>query len=125
MPKVLLIEDDNFLSRMYSRVFSYKGYEVETAENAKVGLAKAKSFKPDIIFLDVMLPDENGLELLKKLKKTEVTKNMAVVLLTNLGIQKELDRALESGASRYIIKNDRDPSEILLIAQEVLAENSH
>jgi PleD family two-component response regulator len=125
MYKVLLIEDDEILLRMYRRLLLYKGgYEVEIAENAKTGFAKAKNFKPDIIFLDVIMPDMNGLELLKKLKKTQETKNVPVILLTNLGVQKELDKAIKDGAARYIIKNDSEPNEILLVAKEVLVENS-
>lgn len=124
MAKVLLIEDDEILSRMYKKLLTYNGHDVETAHDAKTGLDKAESFSPDIIFLDVILPDMNGLEVLEKLQKSKKTKDMAIILLTNLGLKEELEKALKNGASRYIIKNENDSGEILTVMREVLTEKN-
>jgi two-component system, OmpR family, alkaline phosphatase synthesis response regulator PhoP len=118
--KVLLIEDDEMVLRMYKKLFTYKGYSLEVARNGELGIKIAKKFKPDLILLDVMLPKMNGLEVLEKLKKDSKLKKIKVVLLTNLGMQDELDKAVENGAVRYIIKNDHVPNEVFKIAEEVI-----
>jgi DNA-binding response OmpR family regulator len=85
---------------MYKRVLSYNRFKVETAGNAEFGFIKAKSFKHNIILLNVIMPKMNGLQLLK-IKKSKQTQDIAVILLTNLGLQEEQDKALNNGVSRY------------------------
>lgn len=120
--RVLLIEDNEFLSRMYKKLLAYSGYQVGVAQNAKIGLEEAINFHPNIIFLDVMLPDMNGLEVLKILKKNRETSNIPTILLTNLGLHEELEKALKIGALKYMIKNEFDPHEIVKVVQEVIDE---
>jgi len=121
MKKILLIEDDEIMSRMYKKLFSYKGYSIETAGDGQEGLAKAQKTKPDIILLDVMMPKLNGLQVLDRLKKDPKTRDIQVVLLSNLSIQDELDKALDKGIIKYIIKRNHEPDEIFKIVEEIIA----
>ena len=108
MPKLLLIEDDSLMIRMYQRKFEYVGFELQTALNGEDGLVKVKEFMPDLVLLDIMMPKMNGLEVLKALKADpeEEIRNIPVVLLTNLGgSQDDVDKGLELGAVAYLVKS--------------------
>ena len=120
MSKILLVEDDGLMSRMYSRIFTYEGYEVEIAADGEAGFVKAKEFQPDLVLLDVMMPRMNGLELIKKLKGDERTRDIMLVLLTNLGIQEKLDEAMQMGATGCIIKSNHPPEEVVKMVGEFL-----
>ena len=98
MRQILIIDDDQMLTRMYKRLFSYKNYKVKVIEEGHLAIQEAKKFKPDLILLDVMLPKMNGIEVLSKLKANTITKHIPVILLTNLGIQEKLDSAITKGA---------------------------
>jgi DNA-binding response OmpR family regulator len=69
--KIAIVEDDQAISQMYRFKFEAEGYTVETAENGKLGLELAEKMKPDIILLDLMMPEMNGDEMLAALRKTE------------------------------------------------------
>jgi CheY-like chemotaxis protein len=107
---------------MYGRLFSYEGYDVEIAADGEAGFVKAKEFQPDLILLDVMMPRMNGLELMQKLKEDDRTRDIIVVLLTNLGIQEKLDQAMQLGAAAIITKSDHQPEEIIKIVTNLLSK---
>jgi CheY-like chemotaxis protein len=124
VPKILLVEDDGLMSRMYGRLFGFAGYDTEIAVDGEDGLAKANEFKPDIILLDVMMPKMNGLELIKKLKEDPQTHDIMVVLLTNLGIQEKLDEAMAIGAAACITKSNHQPEEIVQMIADLLSKKN-
>lgn len=111
--KVLLIEDDKMIVEMYSLKFGQESYNVVTAENGKLGLESAKKEKPDIILLDIILPQMDGFTVLKELKSNDSTKNIPVVLLTNLGQDGDVRKGLELGAIDYLIKANYTPSQVV------------
>jgi CheY-like chemotaxis protein len=119
--KILIIEDDTLLSRMYQIVFTASNYEVEVAVNGEEGLAKARAGKPNLILLDIMMPKLNGLEVLKLLKSDPNTKAIPVVVLTNLAGSNDVQAALELGAVRYIVKSESKPKQVDEIVQGILA----
>ena len=112
MAKVLVIEDDELVSRMYNKALLAFGHEVEMARNGIEGLEKAKSFGPDIVLCDVMMPEMNGLEVLRTLKKDKQLKNIPVVMLTNLSGTYDAKMAKEGGACDYLVKSEYRPMEI-------------
>lgn len=124
MNKILLIEDDEFMVRMYQRVFSLEGYDVQIAVDGLEGLEKAKSFQPDIILLDVMMPNLNGLQTLEKLKQDPQTKGYPVIMLTNLVNKQDAEYSLKIGAIKYLIKSDYNPKEVLEIVRQCLNERA-
>jgi DNA-binding response OmpR family regulator len=111
--KILLVEDDNFLLSMYSLKFMADGFAIRVATTAQEGLAEALNFKPDFIMLDIMLPDEDGITLLKKLKRNKATSTIPIVILSNLSEPAYREQSLIYGALDYWIKSYFDPSEIV------------
>jgi len=122
MAKILLVEDDGLMSRMYGRLFTFEGYEVDIAVDGEAGLVEAKEFQPDLILLDIMMPKMNGLELIQKLKEEPRTRNIMVVLLTNLGIQEKLDEAMRFGAVACITKSNHQPEDVVKIVKDLLSK---
>lgn len=120
MKKILLVEDDPFLSRMYVKIFKMRGFSIQAEYDGEAGLAAAKEDKPDIILLDIMMPKMNGLEVLEALKADPNTKTIPVVMLTNLSDQKQQKTALEGGAVKYLIKSEFDPDETVEVVKEIL-----
>jgi DNA-binding response OmpR family regulator len=119
--KILIVEDDNLLSKMYSSIFSSNNYQVDTAANGQEGLDKARANNPDLILLDIMMPKLNGMEVLQKLKGDPALKAIPVVILTNLAGDNDVQAALQLGAVRYIIKSELKPKEVEEIVRGILA----
>lgn len=119
-PKILLIEDDKFLLSMYSLKFLADGFIVRGALTAEEGLIEAIAFKPNLIILDIMLPGEDGITLLKKIKRNKLTAAIPVVLLSNLSEPIYREQGLIYGALDYWIKAHFDPSEISEKVKKIL-----
>jgi DNA-binding response OmpR family regulator len=110
--KVLIVEDDIALYNMYSIELKLKGFDVINVNNGLQAMPKAKDYKPDIILLDIMLPGMNGLNILTELKGNPETSEIPVMMLTNYGSEDNVKKALESGASDYIMKYKILPTEL-------------
>jgi OmpR family response regulator RpaB len=119
--KVLIIEDDQLIQRMYGKIFTFEGYEVITASDGEEGLEKARTTSPTIILLDVMMPKLNGMQVLEKLKMDPATKTIPVVMLSNLAGDNDIETALAKGAVKYIIKSEHDPKEIADMIEQIVA----
>ncbi len=117
---VMVVEDDAFLSGIYQKKFEMEGYKVSAADNGERALADIKKKKPDIILLDILLPKLDGFAVLEKLKTDAATKDIPVILLTNLGQKDDVDKGLKAGAVDYLIKAHFKPSEILDKVKKVL-----
>ena len=122
--KVLSIEDDAFLSSLVSGKLIETGFSVVTANTGKDGLAKAKQEKPDLILLDIMLPDMGGFEILAQLKSDPETKAIPVIILSNLGGRDEIEKGVALGASSYLIKSNILPHEVAEMVQSQIASSS-
>lgn len=120
--KIAIIEDDQAISQMYRFKFEGEGYTVETAENGKLGLSLAENMKPDIILLDLMMPEMNGDEMLAKLRKTTWGKHTKVVILTNMGEQEIPEDVKKLGVSAVILKADMTPRQVADIVKKELAK---
>lgn len=121
MAKILIVEDDALLSKMYVSIFTSENYEVETAVDGQEGLDKAREVSPTLILLDIMMPKLNGMEVLRKLKADPALKDIPVVVLTNLAGDADIQTALKLGAVRYIIKSENKPKEVEEIVRGILA----
>ena len=112
MKKISIIEDDQAISQMYRMKFENEGYDVETAENGKIGLELIEKMRPDMILLDIMMPIMNGDEMLAELRKESWGKNIKVMVLTNIGEQ-ELPKSLTSlGVLDIILKAELTPRQV-------------
>ena len=118
---VLSIEDDAFLSSLVSGKLIETGFSVITAGTGHDGLAKAKLEHPHLILLDIMLPDKGGLENLEKLKGDTDTKDIPVIILSNLGGRDEIERGVNLGACSYLIKSNILPHEVAEMVQSQIA----
>jgi len=103
--KILIIEDEQALIKNLELALRDE-FEVLTATTGGEGLKKAKTQKPDLILLDVMLPDKDGDEILKELKKDKATDDIPVVVMTNLGNRETISKILDAGGKEYIVKSD-------------------
>jgi CheY-like chemotaxis protein len=121
MTKILIIEDDPLMSRMYQKIFTFEGFEVVTAEDGQDGLDKIRSENPTLVLLDVMMPKLNGFEVLERLKADPATKSIPVIMLTNLSSQQDADNAMLKGAVKYIVKSEHDPKQVADMVKEILA----
>jgi CheY-like chemotaxis protein len=119
--KILLVEDDVFMRRLYTDAFKHEGYTITTSENGQEGLLQVYKEPPTVALLDVMMPKMNGLELLEKIKSDPTTKQIPVVMLTNLAGQADAENSLKKGAVRYIVKSEYEPKQVTQIVKEILA----
>ena len=119
--KIAIIEDDQAIAQMYRIKFEAEGYSVETAENGKLGLQLAEQMKPDIILLDLMMPEMNGDEMLQLLRKTPWGKNIKVVVLTNMGEQEVPEEVKQLGVAAVILKADMTPRQVAELVKKQLS----
>ena len=112
MSKIAIVEDDAAISMMYRIKFEAEGYEVDTAENGKLGLDLIKDMKPDIVLLDLMMPEMDGAEMLEKLRKESWRKDLKVIILTNMGETEAPDSLKELGVEAFILKANMTPRQV-------------
>lgn len=118
---ILLVEDDSFISGMYQTKLKNMGYMVELASDGEAASNRlAKDPLPDLVLLDVVLPKKDGFEILEELRANARTKDLAVILLTNLGQKPDVERGVKLGADDYIIKAHYTPSEVMEKVEKVL-----
>jgi len=122
MKTILFIEDESALQKPMGETLSLEGYKVTSALDGQTGIKFARVQKPDLILLDLILPKMNGFEVLKTLKEDKETKNIPVIVLTNLEQAKDIDRILELGGTTYLVKSDYSLEEILKKIKKVLGE---
>jgi len=110
--KILLIEDENMISEMYTYVFEQRGYSVSVALDGVAGVEVFKQGQPfDLVLLDVMLPKKNGIDVLREIK--EHKPQVPVFLLTNLGQESVLETAAKLGAEGSIVKSNVLPEQVI------------
>jgi len=118
--KIAIIEDDEAISQMYRIKFEAEDYDVETAENGKLGLELCEEMQPDIILLDLMMPVMTGEEMLARLRKTDWGKKIKVIILTNRGEQEIPPEVKELGVDALILKAAMTPRQVAELVKEKL-----
>jgi len=113
MPKILIIEDEKILAEMYKNKFEANGLQVLLAFSSEEGVKILKKEKPDLILLDILLPRENGIHFLKRMKQIKNTSNIPIVAFSNYDDPKTKKEAFSSGARAYLIKTQFTPKELL------------
>ena len=111
--KVLIVEDDEHVSHAYSVKLKMEGVDSVIASDGEEGVAKAKTESPDLIMLDVMLPKKDGFEVLSDLKKDPATKDIPVLIMSNLGQPSDIEKAHALGAAEYLVKIDYSIKDIV------------
>jgi DNA-binding response OmpR family regulator len=121
MTKIAIIEDDQAISQMYRMKFEAEGFNVETASNGKLGLELAENMRPDIILLDLMMPEMNGDEMLKRMRATDWGKDIKVIILTNMGEQEAPQSVKNQNVRRFIVKAEMTPRQVADMVRSELA----
>lgn len=121
MAKILIVEDDLLLHKMYRKKFEVAGFVVDAAYDGEEAIGKMKTFAPDIVLLDVMMPKLNGIQVLEKAQADSTLRHIPVIVLTNLGGAIDAQTALKKGAVSYMVKSDFTPSEVVAKVQEFLS----
>lgn len=104
MKKILFIEDEASLQKAIGDVLAEEEFEVISALDGEAGLQLVKDQKPDLILLDLVMPKMNGIEVLKRLKESEETKDIPVIVLTNSEEMEHIQQAIDLGATTYLVK---------------------
>lgn len=120
MTKIAIIEDDAVINQMYRMKFEADGFEVELANNGKRGVALVEAFKPDIILLDLGMPEMGGAEALEAIRRKPWGKDIPVIILTNLGEEEAPKHLRELGIHSYIVKADLTPRQVVIRVKEAL-----
>lgn len=120
MTKIAIIEDDQVISQMYIMKFASEGFDVQWAENGKLGVAMVKAISPDLILLDLHMPVMDGAEALAEIRKHEWGKDIPVIVLTNLGAEEAPESLATLGIHSYIVKADLTPRQVVERVKEAL-----
>lgn len=121
-PRVLVVEDDEFLREVICQKLIKDGFDVTAAIDANSAFEMIKEKPPQVILLDLILPGMDGFEFMSQIKKNDDTKNIPIVVLSNLGQKEDVDRATSLGAVDYLIKANFTPAEIVQKTREVLSK---
>ena len=123
MKTILFIEDESALQKTFNDLLNKKGYTMTSALDGETGLRLAEVQKPDLIILDLILPKLHGFDVLERLKKNQATKDIPVIVLTNLEGINEIEKAIELGATTYLVKAQYTLDEMMEKIRKTLGEN--
>jgi DNA-binding response OmpR family regulator len=123
MTKIAIIEDDVTISQMYRMKFEADGFGVQLARDGHSGVTLVEEFKPDIILLDILMPEMSGTEVLEKIRQHDWGKNIPVIILTNLGAEEAPKKLQSLGIHSYIVKADSTPRQVVEHVKEALDLN--
>lgn len=120
--KILLIDDDLFILKTIAPKFEKNGYTVSTAKNAEEAKNRLSSSTPDVILLDMILPQTNGIEILKMIKSDPKSMDVPVVIFSNLSSETEYQQAMDLGAVKYYVKADLTPDNVVDEVNKLLSK---
>ncbi|MDI6591587.1 MAG: response regulator [Patescibacteria group bacterium] len=120
MKTILFIEDESALQKTFGDLLRTEGYEMISALDGEIGLKLAKTEKPDLILLDLILPKIHGFDVLKQLKEDPEIKEIPIIVLTNLEGIGDVEKALELGATTYLVKAQYSLEEVIEKIKKVL-----
>jgi len=119
-PKILIAEDDKFISRALCDGLGRAGFEAIPAHDGLEALAKIRSAKPDLILLDIIMPNKNGFEVLSEIKKENEFNKIPIIILSNLGQESDIKQGEELGADDYLIKSNVPMKEVIEKVKKLL-----
>src|SRR5437870_2900511 len=122
--KVLVVEDDSFISTLITTEIQKSGYEVQSAHDGPHALLSAREEKPDLILLDLLMPEMDGFQVLEKLKADTVTASIPVIVLSNFGQPEDIKRATDAGAADFLVKVNFTPTEIIEKVNAIFGQSS-
>jgi len=122
---ILYIEDEFFFANTIANKLSEHGLEMDTAKNGTLGIEALKKKKYDLVLLDLILPEMSGFEVLEQMKADPATKDIPVVVLSNLSSDEDKKKAKSLGAINFFVKINTTPNEILAMVRNIVAPPEH
>src|SRR2546430_12104835 len=123
MKKILIVEDDQIVANIYRNKFSVDGFQVEIALDGQVGLELVRSFRPDAVILDLMLPKMTGVELMKKIRLEEDFQHLPVIVFSNTYLTNMVQEAWKAGATKCLSKANCTPKQVIEVVRGALSTN--
>lgn len=122
MAKILLliVEDEMMLAQMYSSKLQKEGFTVDIAHNGREGISKMQNEHPSLVLMDILMPDIDGLQALRQAKNNANTKDIPIVLMTNMADDNYTKQAMKDGAAGYIIKSETTPAQVVGTVRKIL-----
>ena len=120
MKKIFLVEDDPFLIDIYTTKLKESGFSVEVSSEGEEAVGKIKENPPDLVVLDIVLPQIDGWEILKRIKADPILKKLKIIILSNLGQKEEVEKGTKLGAAKYLIKAHYTPSQVVEEIKKIL-----
>lgn len=117
---ILIIEDDDFFGGLISKKIADEGFDVSIATDGKKGLEQVKKIKPDLVLLDLLLPNMDGYEVLSEVKKDQAVSSIPVIILSNLNQKEDVEKGMKLGASDFLMKFQFTPEEVVAKIKKAL-----
>jgi DNA-binding response OmpR family regulator len=121
--KILIVDDEKDILVIYHDKFTRSGFEVISTDKGSEAMELAKNNQPDLILLDIMMPDTDGYQIIKNLKEFYLTKQIPVIMLSNLGYGEAIQKGIIAGADDYIVKVNYTPAELVEKVKNFLKKN--
>ncbi len=123
-PLILCVDDDPFFGELYRQALGTKGYDVEVAQDAEEGQKKALRLKPDLILLDVMMPEKagfkDGFDLLERLRRDGACMRTPIIMISGIGGADDMRHGKALGATDYLAKQDMVPEKLVALVRKVI-----
>src|SRR3989344_9550096 len=120
MKKILIIEDDHILAQMYQTKFEHAGFEIDLAEDGEQGLEKIRTYKPDLVLLDIRIPKINGKVVFEKVRLDSDMQKIPVAIITNIDNPKDKVDFIKKGAAGFFLKTKMTPAQIIEEVKTIL-----
>ena len=124
MPKIIVVEDDPMLGEIYVKKFTEAGFEMKLVTSGKAVEGEVSTYQPEMVLLDIVLPDMDGYEILEALSKNETTKSVPTYVFSNLSAKEDIERATKLGAKGFITKSSFTPSQLVEEVKKILGSQS-
>ena len=124
MAKIVLVEDDPLLIDIYSTKFKNAGFDVAMVDRGDAAPVFIAQEKPDLVVLDIVLPQKDGWDILRAVKTNPKTKDVKIIILSNLGQKAEIEEGMALGAAGYLIKAHHTPSEVVREIKKILGDSA-
>src|SRR2546423_8869768 len=124
MKKILIVEDDQIVANIYRNKFSVDGFQVEIALDGQVGLELVRSFRPDAVILDLMLPKMTGVELMKKIRLEEDFQHLPVIVFSNTYLTNMVQEAWKAGATTCLSKANCTPKQVIEVVRNAITNGA-